>query len=71
MNPAFYKIWQHIRAIVISRVWQDRNAIAHHKPSLNLDKNQMKSSIMDACRLAREMKNAKPFASIMLRKLAR
>ena len=56
---------------MISRIWQDRNAIAHHKPSLNLDRDQIKSSIIDACRLAREMKNAKPFASIMLKKLAR
>ena len=37
MNPAFYKVWQYIRAVVLSKVWQDRNQIAHHKPAMNLD----------------------------------
>ena len=71
MNPPFHSMWQYIRAIVIAKVWQDRNQVAHHKPGLNLDQNMIKGFIQEACTLAKEKKKIKVQASILLRKLSK
>lgn len=71
MNPAFYKVWQYIRAIIISKLWYDRNLLAHHKPSLNLDATQVKGWILEACSLAKGKKSIATQASIMSRKVSK
>ena len=69
MNPAFFKIWQYIKAIILSKIWMDRNQIAHQKPSLNLDNSKVKDMVVEACSLAKERKKLRSQALIVLKKL--
>ena len=69
MNPPFHKLRQAVRAVIISKVWYDRNQLAHHKPSLILDVSQVIGFIQEACHLAKGKKSTRPQASLMLKKL--
>ena len=69
MNPAFFKVWQFIRAVVISKIWYDRNLLMHHKPGLNLEAAQVQGWILEAGILAKERKSLSSYASIMIRKV--
>ena len=71
MNPACFKLWQYIRALLLSKIWHDRNNIVHHKPALNLEASQVKGYITEACNLAKEKKRLKPLATIVMRKIDR
>ena len=71
MNPAFFKVWHYVRAVIIAKVWQDRNLLAHHKPGLNLDASQVKGWIIEASDLAKEKMSISSYASIMRKKVSR
>ena len=71
LNPAIYKIWQYIRAIIISKIWQDRNLLAHQRPGLNLDSSHVKIWIMEACILAKEKEKLRLQVSILIRKISK
>lgn len=71
MNPAIYMIWQYIRASILSKIWYDRNLLAHGKPALCLDDVQIRKAITEGCLLARNKAKLRSYASILLRKLKR
>ncbi|MCO5562185.1 hypothetical protein L7F22_015811, partial [Adiantum nelumboides] len=54
VNPAIMDIWQYIRAAILSKIWQDRNLIAHRKPALCFDSTKMRLAMVESCLLAKE-----------------
>lgn len=69
MNPEFHCIWQYVRAIILTRVWQDRNQVAHHKPGLNLEAASATSLIREACMLASVKRKLRRTAGIIMKKI--
>ena len=68
MNPAFHSVWQYIRAVTITKIWQDRNQVAHHKPSLNLEAASARDFIRVACELASEKRKLRGTAGVIMRR---
>ncbi|MCO5583152.1 hypothetical protein L7F22_037061 [Adiantum nelumboides] len=54
INPAIMDIWQYIRDAILSKIWQDRNLIAHRKPALCFDSTKMRLAMVEGCLLAKE-----------------
>ena len=71
MNPEFHKLWQFIRATLISNIWYDRNQIAHQKAGLNIDSSKVKGWVKEACNLAREKKTLRIQADILLKRISK
>ncbi|MCO5585957.1 hypothetical protein L7F22_039892 [Adiantum nelumboides] len=69
MNPAMFDIWHFIRASILSRIWYDRNLIAHKKPAMSTDPTQVKVAMVEGCLLAKARPKIRAQASILLKKL--
>ncbi|MCO5601918.1 hypothetical protein L7F22_056044 [Adiantum nelumboides] len=69
MNPAMFDIWHFIRASILSRIWYDRNLIAHKKPAMSIDPTQVKVAMVEGCLLAKARPKIRAQASILLKKL--
>ena len=54
MNPAMLSLWQYVRALIISKIWQDKNLLAHKRPGMNLDSTQVREIIQEGCYLAKD-----------------
>ncbi|MCO5557342.1 hypothetical protein L7F22_010905 [Adiantum nelumboides] len=69
MNPAIMDIWQYIRSAILSKIWQDRNLIAHRKPALCFDSTKMRLAMVEGCLLAKEVPRTRAQASTILKKM--